>query len=119
MDVAVHTGGKFAFGAIQAMFPQLTPFALAIGFQGVKFQYEQQADEIVRTPWAVHYRDGIDLMPVQDIEFAFPIDINNPIVAVKAIRAVMKITKEHAKQCKFKIAFCFGNGHHSYKLPHS
>ena len=109
MDVIVHKGGKAVFGAMQEKAPSLTPFAVGIGFQGVKLQYGKQADEIVRTPWAVHYRDGIDLMPVYDIEFAFPIDIDKPIVAVKAIRAVLKITKDLASGGKYYYTMT-GNG---------
>lgn len=70
---------------------------LGLGFQALKLQYGTlQEKEVVKTPWAVHYRDGIDLMPVTDMEFAFPIDINNPIKAVKAIHAVIDITKNYA-----------------------
>lgn len=96
MDIAVHAGGNVAFGAMQKNFPDFTPFALGIGFEGVKFQYSQQADEIVRTPWAVHFRDATSLMPVTDLEFAFPISIDFPIRAVDAIRKVMEITKNFA-----------------------
>ena len=96
MDLAVHAGGNVVFGQMQKSFPEFTPFALGIGFQGVKLQYGQQADEIVRTPWAIHYRDAIDLMPVTDLEFSFPINIDFPIRAVDAIRKVMDITKDFA-----------------------
>jgi len=86
--------------------PSLTPYALNIGFQGVKFQYGTlQGDEIVQTPWAVHYRDALDLMPVHDMEFAFPIDINKPTLAVKAIRHVVNVTEHYAKHggCKNQV----------------
>ena len=103
MDVMVHAGGKVAFGEMQKRLPSAAPIAVGVGFQGVKFQYEKQADEIVRTPWAVHYRDGIDLMPVYDMEFAFPIDIDEPKLAVKAMRAVMEITKKYAAAGKLTV----------------
>ena len=68
------------------------------GFHEVKAQYgKYQADEVVRTPWAVHFRDAIGLMPVYDMEFAFPININNPIRAVMAIKKVVEITADWAR----------------------
>ena len=70
---------------------------LGLTYQELKFQYGTlQHDEIVKTPWAVHYRDSIDLMPVTDMEFAFPINLSKPTKAVEAIHAVVEITKEYA-----------------------
>ena len=70
---------------------------LGLTYQELKFQYGKlQCDEIVKTPWAVHYRDSIDVMPVTDMEFAFPINLSEPTKAVEAIHAVVEITKEYA-----------------------
>ena len=99
MDVAVHAGGNFMFNELELLkdHPLLTPFALSAGFEGLKFQYEKlQGDEIVRTPWAVHFRDAVDLMPAYDMEFGFPIDIKNPTKAVQAIRVVLQTTTVYA-----------------------
>ena len=99
MDAAVHAGGNFLLNKLELLkdHPLLTPFALSAWFEGLKFQYGTlQGDEIVRTPWAVHFRDGIDLTPAYNIEFAFSIDINNPTKAVKAIRVVLWTTTVYA-----------------------
>ena len=87
-------------------FPGFTPFALGATFEGLKLQYGTlQGYEVVRTPWAIHYRDAIDAIPVYDVEFAFPIKIDNPELAVKAIHAVIDITKEYAKQGQCTTAY--------------
>ena len=91
------------FGEMHKRARNYIPFAVGAGFQGVKFQYSQHGDEIVRTPWAVHYRDAIDLMTANDLEFAFPINIDNPTRAVKAIREVVQITKKFAWGSKFDV----------------
>lgn len=91
--------------------PTATPISLMIGFQAVKMQYGTlQADKVVRTPWAIHYRDAIDIMRVYDIEFAFPTNIKHPVLAVKAVRKVIEITEKYAYEgkvvhdCKFTAA---------------
>ena len=81
--------------------PGTTPLSLMIGFQIMKLQFGTfQKEEVVRTPWAVHYLDGIDEMTAYDVEFAFPTDINNPVTAVKAIRKVIDIVENHAFEGK-------------------
>ena len=98
MDIALGTVGKSVLTPLMANMPGVTPFTLMFGYQSVKFQYGTlQGQEVVRTPWAVHYRDAIDLMPCYDIEFAFPIDITDPVVAVKAVQEVVKITARYAR----------------------
>ena len=83
--------------------PDATPVSLMIGFELVKLQYGTfQKEEVVRTPWAVHYRDGIDIMTVYDLEFAFPININHPLAAVKAIRKVIDIAENYAYKGIYK-----------------
>ncbi len=98
MDVAMGTVGKRFLTPLIQNFPGVTPFTLLGAFQQLKFQYgTMQGDEVVRTPWAIHYRDAIDLMPVYDVEFAFPIDIDNPEVLVQAIWEVVKVTARYAR----------------------
>lgn len=98
MDVAVQgSGGKILTPMFQNL-PEITPYALKAGFHAVKLQYGTlMPDEVVRTPWAIHFRDAIDLMPVYDMEFAFPINIYNPIKAVMAIKKCVQITAEWAR----------------------
>ena len=98
IDVAVGTLGKSFLAPLIANVPGITPFTLLSTFQELKFQYGSlQGDEVVRTPWAIHYRDAVDLTPCYDTEFAFPIDIKNPEVLVKAIWAVVRITARYAR----------------------
>ncbi len=63
----------------------------------LKIQYGLfQSHENVKVPWAVHYRDGIDLSYAYDMEFAFPIDIENPQVLIDAIQVVIDHTEKYA-----------------------
>ena len=98
IDVVGGSLGKHVLTPLIDRFPESTPFALMFSFEGLKMQYGTlQGYEVVRTPWAIHYRDAIDVMPVYDVEFAFPINITNPELAVKAIHAVITITRDYAK----------------------
>ena len=113
LDLAVHSGGKNVLTPLQHQYPDLTPLMLGLGFQGLKFQYGKlQGKEVVKIPWAVHYRDGIDLMPCTDMEFAFPIDITDPRNAVKAIHAVVRITKSYAMKGN---SFTINSSWYSYR----
>lgn len=97
IDVAQQTGGEYILSPLMKNVPGVTPISLLIGFQLVKLQYGTlQEEEVVRTPWAIHFRDGIDIMRVYDLEFAFPIDIDHPLKAVQAIRKVIDIVKDYA-----------------------
>ena len=96
-DVAQHTGGQYLLAPMMKNLPGTTPLSVMIGFELVKLQYGTfQTKEVVRTPWAIHYRDGIDKMAVYDVEFAFPTDINDPVNVVKAIRKVINCVKNYA-----------------------
>ena len=93
----MHKGGNSILAPALHKYPDLAPLSLGLGYQALKYQYgELQRDEIVKTPWAIHYRDAIDFMTVTDMEFAFPIKLSEPTMAVKAIHAVVDITKEFA-----------------------
>ena len=77
--------------------PGSTPVSLMIGFELVKMQYgTAQKETVVRAPWAIHYRDGIDITRVYDVEFAFPINIKNPLKAVKALKKLADIVEKYA-----------------------
>jgi hypothetical protein len=102
IDVAEESAGKFALAPMIKHLPgSSTPIKLMIGFELLKLQYSTQLEEVVRTPWAIHYRDGIDMMTVYDMEFAFPIDIQHPLRAVKAIRKLVEIVEKYALHGKF------------------
>ena len=49
--------------------------------------------ETVEMPWALHYMDGVDLTACNDMEFAFPLNINDPQVMMDAVQVVVDITK--------------------------
>lgn len=74
------------------------PLQLMIGFEVLKLQYGTQLQEVVRTPWAIHYLDGIDILTVYDMEFAFPVDIKDPKVVVHAIRKLIRIVQKYAAE---------------------
>ena len=102
MDVAKGGLGQALITPLVSNFPGASPFTLLFAFNEVKFQFGTlQGQEVVRTPWAVHYLDGIDLMPCYDMEFAFSIDIKNPITLVKAVQKVVTTTRNYAKFGKF------------------
>lgn len=69
-----------------------------MGFELLKLEYGTQLTKVVRTPWAIHYRDGIDIMTVYDMEFAFPVDIKDPKVLVQAITELIKIVRKYAAE---------------------
>ena len=97
IDVAQETSGKYALAPMMKLLPGSTPVSLMIGFELVKRQYGTlQKEEVVRTPWAIHYRDGIDIMRVYDVEFAFPINIKHPLKAVQALRKLIDIIEHYA-----------------------
>ncbi len=100
MDVAGGVLGSQLLAPLYEAFPGLVPLGVKTGFEVVKRQYggDQQKNAVVRVPWAVHFRDAIDLISVYDLEFGFPIDIEDPQKAVQAVRAVIDITTSYARK---------------------
>lgn len=48
----------------------LTPVSLALAFKMLKIQYGiLQSDNLVKIPWAIHYRDAIDMNYAYDMLF--------------------------------------------------
>ena len=87
--------GKAIFGS---MVNKFTPLTLALAFKMLKFQYGKlQEEEVVKTPWAIHYRDAIDMNYAYDMEFAFPIDITNPEILNDAVKVVVDLTGSYSK----------------------
>ena len=97
MILDLITGGassiaKAIFGSV---FNQLTPLSLSLAFKMLKVQYGWlQHENVVKMPWAIHYRDAIDLTYAYDIEFAFPIDISNPQILIDAVGVVVSLTNQ-------------------------
>ena len=86
--------GKAIFSS---MLNKFTPLTLSLAFKMLKFQYGKlQGDEIVKVPWAIHYRDAIDLNYAYDTEFAFPLDIKDPKVINDAVKVVVDTTASYA-----------------------
>ena len=100
VDVAGETAGKYSISPMLQHVPGIStpPVKLMIGFELLKLEYGTQLKKVVRTPWAIHYRDGIDIMTVYDMEFAFPIDIKDPQVLVHAIRILIDIVEKYAAE---------------------
>ena len=97
IDIAQQAGGQYILAPMMKNFPNSVPLSLMTGYQLVKMQYGTfQQEEVVRTPWAIHYRDGLDIMKVYDMEFAFPINITNPLLVVKAVRKLIEIVEDYA-----------------------
>lgn len=93
MDVISGGALTIASAILGSLQYYLTPLTLALGFKMLKLQYGgAQADQVVKVPWAVHYRDAIDLNYAYDLEFAFPIDIADPEIINKAVQVVVDAT---------------------------
>lgn len=87
--------GKAIFDSMMTKF---TPLTLALAFKMLKIQYGKlQEAEIVKAPWAVHYRDAIDMNYAYDMEFAFPIDISDPWILNQAVKVVVDLTASYSK----------------------
>ncbi len=101
MDVVAGGAMSMEKAILGSMQSKFTPLTLALAFKMLKFQYDQhQNDEIVKAPWAIHYRDAIDLNYAYDIEFAFPIDIKDPKVLNDAVNIVIDHTTSYSKKGK-------------------
>ena len=103
----MHTAGNYVLSPLLQYMPKLTPIILGFSFQAMQEQYGKlQKCEVVRAPWAIHFRDGIGLMPCYDMEFAFPINLQTPTKAVEAINWVVWVTIWYAlsgkTECQIK-----------------
>ena len=99
MDTLIGALGGTVVIPLLSKLPCITPLFLTMGFQTIKQQYGGlQKEQVVKQPWAIHYRDGIDLSPVYDMEFAFPLDIGNPTALSNAVKTVVTLTEEYASQ---------------------
>lgn len=95
LDVITGVGLTLVKAILGPLFYAITPLTLSLGFTLLKFQYGvRQQEETVKIPWAIHYRDAIDLNYANDIEFAFPIDINNPTIINAAVQDVIEVVQE-------------------------
>ena len=100
MILDVVTGGAMTVAkAVMQTLPEVVELLLfPLSLKMLEWQYGKQEEEVVKTPWAIHYRDGIDLSYAYDIEFAFPLDINNPTALITAVDAVVKTTRRYATE---------------------
>ena len=90
MDVIAGGAMSIANKILGSMINYITPLTLALAFKMLKYQYGcLQKDEVVKIPWAVHYRDAIDMNYAYDMEFAFPIDIQDPWILNEAVQIVV------------------------------
>lgn len=80
-------------------YPQLIPMVGAQSLDIIKTGLEDEIHE--ELPHAIHFRFGITLAPVYDMEFAFPItlddDKNGFDILLKAVKLVVEETEKAAK----------------------
>lgn len=60
-----------------ARYPFLTPAYLAAGFKAIKKENPPNEPKLETLPYAVHFRYGLKFAPVYDMEFAFPITLDD------------------------------------------
>ena len=98
MILDVVTGGAMTVAkAVIQTLPEVVQLLLfPLSLKMLEWQYGKQEEEVVKVPWAIHYRDGVDLSYAYDMEFAFPLDINNPTALINAVDVVVKTTRRYA-----------------------
>ena len=96
LDVVTGEALTLAKAVIQTLPAAVQLLLFPLALKVLEWQYGNQQEEVVKVPWAIHYRDGIDLSYAYDIEFGFPLDINNPTVLINAVDAVVTTTRRYA-----------------------
>ena len=80
-------------------YPQLIPLIGASSLDIIRKNQEEEVHE--ELPHAIHFRYGITLAPVYDMEFAFPLTIdgdqNGFDTLVKAVKIVVEEAEKAAK----------------------
>ena len=96
LDVLAQ-GAQAVQGQLMSVLPGVTPTMLTIAFKGLKTGHpEGYYEEIVAIPWAIFFRDGLDICYAYDMEFLFPVDINNPEIVITAVNILKELTKKYA-----------------------
>ena len=77
-------------------YPQLIPVINAQSLNIVKTSLDEEVHE--ELPHAVHFRYGITLAPVYDMEFAFPLTIDDDQNGFDTLLTAVKIVVEEAEK---------------------
>ena len=92
---------------VASHYPAFIPAMLAAGFQSIKKQNEGTTIEPLL--YAIHFRFGVNLVPVYDMEFAFPVTLDDGPRGFKtlldAVRIVVDLTQRHAQFGMYTLAF--------------
>ena len=83
-------------GRLMSKMPQTTPLMLTIAFQALKKRKDFYT-EVVQMPWGVFFRDGLDFCRAYDMEFDFPLDIDNPVIVLQAVKILKDLTRRYAQ----------------------
>ena len=93
--IALDTVGSLTF----ERYPQLIPVIGANSLDIIRRNQEEKIHE--ELPYAIHFRYGITLAPVYDMEFAFPLTIdddqNGFDTLLKAVKIVIEETERAAE----------------------
>ncbi len=83
-------------GRLMSKMPMTTPLMLTIAFQALS-KKKNSYSEVVQMPWGVFFRDGLDFCRAYDMEFDFPLDIENPEKVILAVKILKDLTMQYAK----------------------
>ena len=86
-----------------AKYPFMTPAYLSQGFKVVKATHPPDKPKLEQLPYAIHFMYGLDFNPVNDMEFAFPVDFKRPDgfdCFLQAIDVVVEELSKAAKPCE-------------------
>ena len=82
-------------GRLMSKIPATTPLMLTIAFQSLRMK-KNSYSEVVQMPWGVFFRDGLDFCRAYDMEFDFPLNIDNPDKVIQAIKILKDLTRRYA-----------------------
>ena len=81
----------------------MTPAYLSAGFKVIKATHPPHQTKLETLPYAIHFLYGLNFTPVNDMEFAFPVDFERPDGfdhLLKAIEIVVDEVSKAAKPCE-------------------
>lgn len=81
----------------------MTPAYLSQGFKVIKKTHPSDEPKLETLPYAIHFLYGLNFTPVNDMEFAFPVDFERADGfdhLIKAIEIVVDEVSKAAKPCE-------------------
>lgn len=104
-DTAQHVMLNAIGSPLIERYPQFVPVLGSVSLDLLKQNIPAQLDE--ELPYAIHYRYGISLAPVYDMEFAFPINLDDDENGFQLlIEAVQFVVKEAQKEAEGNLLLC-------------